>query len=324
MPAPSRLHLKVIAFALALFSATGCGREAQPPFRIGTNVWPGYEPLYLARDLGYYPSNRIRLVEYTSASEVIRAFRNRAIDAAALTMDEALLLAATTPDLRVILVLDVSHGADVILAKPGVSGLRDLKGRRIGLETGALGAYMLTRSLQTVGMAPTDVRPVSLEISEHERAFREGRVDAVVTFEPVRTKLLSAGARQLFDSSQIPGEIVDLLAVRHSESEQRGGEIELLLRGWFMAHDYIRREQSQAASLMAHREGLSPEEFLDSLRGLRFPDIQENRSMLTGPPPALLSVSNQLGTMMLKHRLIERLPETDELFDGRFIGDIKP
>jgi len=73
-------------------SLAGCGVEPAPPLRIGTNVWPGYEPLYLARELGYLDPRSVHLVEYPSASEVIRAFRNHAIEAAALTFDEVLLL----------------------------------------------------------------------------------------------------------------------------------------------------------------------------------------------------------------------------------------
>ena len=206
-----------VLLLIAILANVGCSGEPQLPFRVGTNVWPGYEPLYLAREQGLYPpSAGLRLVEYTSASEVIQAFRNGTIDAAALTLDEVLLLAETTPDLGIVLVLDISHGADVILAQPAISSLRDLKGKRVGLESTALGAYVLTRALQTAGMRQDDVRKISLEVDEHEQAFKKGRVDAVVTFEPVRTRLMASGARQLFDSSMLPGEIVDVLVVRRT------------------------------------------------------------------------------------------------------------
>lgn len=66
------------------------------PLRIGTLVWPGYEPLYLARERGYLDPKSVRLVEYPSNSEVTRAFRNRAIEAAALTFDEVHPLLASS------------------------------------------------------------------------------------------------------------------------------------------------------------------------------------------------------------------------------------
>ncbi len=89
--------------AVLALSLAGCGVEPAPPLRIGTNVWSGYEPLYLARELGYLDPRSVHLVEYPSASEVIRAFRNQAIEAAALTFDEVLLLTQDGFEPRVVL-----------------------------------------------------------------------------------------------------------------------------------------------------------------------------------------------------------------------------
>lgn len=305
---------------LAVLAYTGCTPEPQVPLRIGTNVWPGYEPLYLARDQGYFRSDSVRLVEYTSASDVLRAFRNRAIDGAALTLDEVLLLAEAAPDVSVVLVLDVSHGADVILAQPTLSALVDLKGRRVGVEATALGAYVLTRALQSVKLTSADVQTVSLEASEHERAFKERRVDAVVTFEPVRTSLLAAGARQIFDSTRIPGEIVDVLVVRRTSSVKHDAHLGQLVRGWFRSLDFIRKDPDRAAALMAPRERLGADDFHKALQGLRLPDLEENRSMLAGPAPALISAIQQLSRVMQAYQLIRRPPDATGLLDGRFVG----
>ena len=107
------------------------------PLAVGTNVWPGYEPLYLARNLGYY-NDSIRLVEYSSATEVLRAIRNKLIDVATLTLDEVLLLRQSGVDVRSVLVTDISNGGDVIVARPGIETLADLKGRKVGVESTAL------------------------------------------------------------------------------------------------------------------------------------------------------------------------------------------
>jgi len=310
---------RLLLAVLAVLAGAGCTRAPEVPLRVGTHVWPGFEPLYLARQQGYYPSGSVRLVEYSSGSDAIQAFRAGAIDAEALTLDEALLLAETTPDLSVVLVLDVSNGGDVILAQPARSSLRDLKGRRVGLEAGALGAYVLTRALQTVDLTPKDVVVVSLDSFEHERAFKEGRVDAVVTYEPTRTRLLAAGARTLFDSSQIPGEIVDVLVVRRSFAAKHGERVDELVRGWFRALDFIRADSRQAASLMARREQLGADEFQKSLEGLRFYGIEENRSMLAGPAPAIIPTARQLSRVMIDNQLLKRAPEARELIDGRFV-----
>lgn len=123
----------------------GCAPGGEAPLRVGTNIWLGYEPFYVARQAGSLPEN-VRLVEYASASEVLSAFRSRAIEAAAVTLDEAISLAENDNSLRIGLVLDTSDGADALVARPG-RRLSELKGRTIGVESPAVGAYLLGRAL---------------------------------------------------------------------------------------------------------------------------------------------------------------------------------
>ena len=164
----------------------------------------------------------MRLVEYPSATGVLRAFRNKALEAAALTLDEALMLLEASLPVRVVTVLDISHGGDVILAHPEIETFGDLRGRRVGVEGGALGAYVLSRALQVHALTPADITIVQMDASEHEHGFADGAVDAVVTFEPMRTRLRAQGARQIFSSVEIPGEIVDVLVVHESVLKERG------------------------------------------------------------------------------------------------------
>lgn len=310
--------------ALICLAATGCSRQEPAPLRIGTNIWPGYEPLYVARHLGYLQANQVRLVEFTSTSQILRAFRHGAIDAACATLDEALLLAEESADVRIVLVFDISHGADVIMAKPVIANLQELKGRRIGAETTALGAYVLMRALQISGLTREDVQIVPLEVSEHEAAFKQGDVDAVVTFEPTRTNLRNFGARQIFDSSQIPGEIVDVLVVRSGYLKAHPQVVAHVLSGWYLTLGYLRAHPQDAARIAATRMGSTPEEFLASLEGLRFPDATETRRMLTGRAPSLLGNARALADVMRQHGLLQRNVEVRSLFDEHAIDHALP
>lgn len=235
---------------LLLLLLQGCTPEPADPIRLGTNIWPGYEPLYLARSLGWLEQPAVRLLEFPSSTEVIRAMRDHALEAAALTLDEALVLAEGEPDIRIVLVMDVSNGADAVLVQSAIDSPAALKGARIGAETTALGAYMVTRLLDRTGLSAKDVVLKPLPVNEHLDAFMQGRVDAVVTFDPVRSALLAHGARTLFDSSDIPGEIVDVLVVRQALIERQPQQLRLLMRQWFRALDHIRAEPADSAARM--------------------------------------------------------------------------
>ncbi|HET8808251.1 MAG TPA: hypothetical protein VFM76_07725, partial [Methylophaga sp.] len=62
------------------FLIFACQPATEPPLRVGSNVWSGYEALYLARELGYYPDNTVALKELSSSTEVLRAFRQEQLD----------------------------------------------------------------------------------------------------------------------------------------------------------------------------------------------------------------------------------------------------
>ncbi|HET7032039.1 MAG TPA: ABC transporter substrate-binding protein, partial [Casimicrobiaceae bacterium] len=298
-------NLCVVAFAAMLVALGGCAREPDTPLRIGTNVWIGSEPLYLARELGKFDSATVQLVEYPSASEVLRAYRNQAIDGMVISLDELFGLAADGLDPRVIVVVDVSHGADVVVGRGGMKSMSDLKGKSVAVESGALGAFVLSRALALSGMQASDVNVVHLESNEQPSAFEKGEVDGAVTFDPYRAQFLQAGAKILFDSTQIPGEIVDLLAVRASAIQKRPKAVQALLAGWFAAIDYIARDPKDAAHRMGIRQQTSGEQFLEAQKGLHVPSRDENLKMLGGSNPGLGVTGRRLKALMLDAKLLK-------------------
>jgi len=315
----------IIALALSFFAllAAGCEKTPPEPFRVGTNTWPGYEPLYLAQDLGYYRDTGIEVIRYPSASEVIRAFRSGFIDAAALTMDEVLLLNEHMNRPSVVLVMDFSSGGDAIIAKKGYESMKALEGKRIGTESSALGAFFLSRALSLSNMSIEDVKVVPLEIDEHEVAFKSGIVDAVVTFEPVRSNLLKSGARVVFDSSNIPGEIVDVLIVKEDVAENRGNSMELLLSGWFRSVDYIKKNPAASARILAEKEGVTEAQFLESLEGLHIPGRDENIALLSGRDESLKKGVALLSLNMAKSGLLDKAVDATTLIDKGPVTRVK-
>ena len=256
--------LACIALVLPL---SGCMREPESALRIGTNVWIGSEPLYLARELGHLDPATVQLVEYPSASEVLRAFRNQAIDGMVISLDE--LFGLAVDGLRA-----AHHPGRGRVARRrrgrgprGMRTMQDLKGKSVAVESGALGAFVLSRALALNGMQASDVNVVHLESNEQPIAFEKGRVDGAVTFDPYRAQLLQAGATTLFDSTQIPGEIVDLLAVRATVVEKQPKAVQALLAGWFGAIDYLKSEPKDAARRMGIRQQTTGEQFLEALQG---------------------------------------------------------
>ncbi len=304
----------LLTLILAIFLITACGQPDQVSMRVGTNVWPGYEPLYLAREMGEYDHKVVRLVEMPNTSAVIQAYRNGILDAAACTLDEALMLAQDRPDFSILLIMDYSHGGDVILARPPINSLKKIRGKRVGFENTALGSYVISRALEIAGLDSSEITVVPVVADEHERAYDEQRVDVVVTFEPVRTRLLVKGAKQIFDSRSIPKEIVDILIVRNSFLEAHPEPVRQLLNGWFAALDVISRTPDKAYGIIARRLAITKQETKESYAGLLLPDLAENKAMLFGNPPPLQAIAKRLAEKMTEANILKKEGDLERLF----------
>ena len=170
-------------------------REPETALRIGTNVWIGSEPLYLARELGQLDPAVVQLVEYPSASEVLRAFRNQAIDGMVISLDELFGLAADG-------LAAAGHPGRGHVPRRRCgrrpsrhAAMQDLKGKPVAVESGALGAFVLSRALALEGMQASDVNVVHLESNEQPKAYQKGEVDGAVTFDPY-PHAVAAGRRE--------------------------------------------------------------------------------------------------------------------------------
>ncbi len=316
------LIFSIVTGILAI-AITNCAAAPSSPLRIGANLWTGYETLYLARNLGYYDQQPIKLVDYPSGTEEVRAYRNHEIEGAGLSIDQALSIAATQDNIKIITIMDVSHGGDVILGKPEIANIKALKGKRVGVESTALGAFFISRALEKNGMSVKDIQIVSLELTEHERAYKQGKVDAVVTFGPARIKLLAAGAKLLFDSSQIPGEIVDILAVSKEAITNSSDTIQSLVNGRFRALDYLEKNPQDAASRIAKRTQVTPEQILNAFKGLRQPNLQQNQKLLDKSDPELVNSMRKLVQIMVENKLLPKAIDPVNLLDDRFIKNAK-
>ena len=290
--------------------------------KIGTNVWPGYEPIYIAREKGFLNSKKIKLIEFGSASQVIRAYRRNLINSAGLTLDEVIFLKSTGFDPKIVLIADISNGADVLIVKPYIKTLQDLKGKRIGVENTALGAFFLSRILEFARLKETDIKIIPLEVNEHYKAFIESKVDGVITFEPVRTKLLHAGGKILFDSSKIKGEIVDVFVVEDLYLKNNEDIVKQFVESWFKGLKFLHENEKEALKVISEREKISTADLKKAYQGLILPDKDENLEIMQNK---LKDVILKLVKIMKNKKLIpeETNFNPDELIEIKFVKGIE-
>lgn len=286
--------------------------------RVAANAWPGYLPLVIARDQGWLNPATIRLVEVPSSTVTLQMLSAGLVEAAALTLDEFLTARMDLDDLTAILVFDESAGADALLGRPGIEQLGQLRGQRVGVERSAVGALVLEAALDKAGLSMSDIVPVYLTIDMHVQAWRSGRIDALVTFEPALGQIEAAGGRRLFDSRLMPGQIVDVLAVRHDTLRQQARTLRQLLASHFKALELLTaKAPGTLESLLA--PGQRADALSKSLDGLRLMDLASNRRMLSGQRPPLQLIAQNLENVLLSAKLMEHMVLMTDLCSADFL-----
>lgn len=305
------LGLGVAVLAALAFAA--CSPAPHPRLTVGMNAWVGYDPLVLARDRQLLNVQQIKVVELATSSETLRHFRNGLLDAAALTLDETLRLAEEGVDVRVVAVLDASNGADVVLVDPRIQKLADLHGASIAVEGTTVGALMLQRLLEAAGLQQADVQVVNLDVTQHLAALRARRVSAAVSYEPVAGALRAAGFQDIFDSRQMPGDIVDVLVVRSDLLKTRPAQVQALLAAWQDGLQALRDDPAEAARLLAPGTDLTPDGYLATLQTLHLFTLAQSLEQLTGTPPPLQQNALPLVTTLQAMGLLRNTPDWSRL-----------
>ncbi|HSG93210.1 MAG TPA: ABC transporter substrate-binding protein, partial [Methylotenera sp.] len=271
-------HYLLLIGSLLIFS---CQPASEPPLRVGTIVWPGYELLYLARELSLYPDNTVALKELSASTEILRAFRQGQLDIAALTLDEVLRLSEQVDDLQILLVTNISDGADKIISQPEITDLSELKGKRVAVEENSVGTYLLYKALQKAGLSIDDLVIIPSTVNEHLQLMQSNGADAVVTFDPTAYKLQQLGFETLLDSSQIDNRIVDVLVSRKAFIDERPEAISLLIKAYWQAHNVLVNEPEKADPLIAQRLNIDPSALPAIYQQLIMPDKAMNAALLS-------------------------------------------
>lgn len=302
---------------MAIISA--CAPKPQP-ISISAHIWPGYEPLLLAHDIGSLDEKQVKLIRATSPTESIKQLEEGKIDAAGLTLDEVLRIREKGIPLSVILVCDVSAGADMLLARADIKTLSGIKGRRIAVEDGALGALMLYQVLQAAGLTAEDIKSVSITIDKQADAWKNGEIDAVITYEPGASEMMKMGGKILFGSRQIPNLIFDVIAVRTTVLDEAHAEA---LRHLVSAHlktlKYIHSNPDDAAYRMAPHFNLAYDEVMATFKGLVLLDLDNNIRLIDTATPVVLKGANTLAEVMLKAGILHHQANLNGLLRPEYL-----
>ena len=281
MPSIGPGFLRALLLCVALLGARAAGAASMS---LGYSDWPGWVAWQVAIDKGWLKEAGLDInFNWFDYSASMDAFAAGKIDGDFVTNGDALVTNAGGARNLMILTTDYSNGNDMIVARPGIKTIQELKGKKIGIEIGLVEHLLLLDGLKKAGMTQNDVTLVNSKTNETPQVLASGQVDAIGAWQPNSGMAMKAvpGARPVYTSAQAPGLIYDVLMVSPSSLAAHRAEYLKLIHVWDRVVKYINDPATQpdAVSILAARVGLTPAQYLPLLAGTHLLDIAANKKV---------------------------------------------
>ncbi|MDJ0993720.1 MAG: putative urea ABC transporter substrate-binding protein [Dinoroseobacter sp.] len=253
------LTAAVLAGAMAL-PATA---QEKTEFKVAWSIYVGWMPWGYLEDSGIMDKWAdkygidVEIVQINDYIESINQYTAGAFDGVSATnMDTLSIPSGGGVDTTALIVGDYSNGNDAVILK-GEGELADLAGKPVNLVELSVSHYLLARGLDSVGLSEADLDGViNTSDADMIAAYATDDVQAVVTWNPlVSTIMEEPGANKLFDSSDIPGEIIDLMVVNTETLEANPDFGKAMVGAWYEVMALMAAGDEAVLTAMAEASG---------------------------------------------------------------------
>src|SRR5882762_5658248 len=226
----------------ALIGLAILARVNAAPLKLAYSDWPGYTVLEVAKQKGWFKDAGVDVelawFEYLPS---IDAFSAGKVDGVLIVATDALVTGANGSKSKIIALLDFSEGSDMIVGAPGVESIKDLKGKKIGIEVTLVEHLLLLKALEVNGMTQDDVDLVNTATDKTPETLGSGKVAAIGAWYPISGQALKvAGSKKLYTSAEAKGLIYDVLAVNPSSYAKHKPEWVKIAQIYYRCVDYLK------------------------------------------------------------------------------------
>ena len=257
-----------VAVLMAVMLPLSATADESKPLKIAYSDWPGWVAWEIAIKKGWFKEEGVDVeflwFDYVPSMDAYAAGK---VDAVCMTNGDALVTGGVDGGKRsvAIIINDFSNGNDMLVTRPGITDLKQLKGKKVGAELGFVAHLLAITALESAGLSADDVTWVNVPTDETPQVLASGDVDAVAAWQPSSGAALKNvnGAKALFTSASAPGIIYDMLCVSPESLEARRAEWLKVVKVWYRVVDYLKDEDNwdDALDILSKRVGVKPAEY---------------------------------------------------------------
>lgn len=321
--------LRLCMLAVVLLLSHGLS-QAATKFNIGTVIWIGYGPFYVAESKDFFKKYdlSVKLNVFVDPALIPSALAGGSIQGAMETYDQVIGQVAKGISQKVVMPIDYSNGGDAIMAAKSIVKVSDLKGQKIGFNPLSPSDFLLSYALKSHGLSEKDIQPVSMTPEAVPAAMASG-LSVGVTYEPSVSQIMGQGGGKkfhvLYSSKDAPGLIADVLVFNDKVIASNPRQIEGVIRAYLDGLAYMKSHPDESARIIGKFMGISAKEVKEQLAGVYNMPLQEMmQAFEPGKSTTSYYTSGEVIATILKNKgQIAKIPATTETIAPQFVKAIQ-
>ncbi|TBU96117.1 ABC transporter substrate-binding protein [Phytopseudomonas dryadis] len=321
------LHKTLLCASLAtVFGVLPFTAHALEKLKIGTVVWAGYGPFYVADALDLYKAHdlQVELQFFNDPALIPSAMLGSALDGGMLTYDQVVGGVAKGLKHKVVMPIDFSNGGDAIVADKSITSVADFKGRKVGFNPLSPSDFLLAYALKVNGLTDKDISPINMTPEGIPGAMASGSLPVGVTYEPNVSQILGMPGDKfhvVYSSKDAPGLITDVLVFDEQVIARKPVAIKAMMQGYLDGLAYMQSHPDEAAAIIGKVLGVSAEEAKEQMSGVYNIPLAEmgNNFVQSEQTSSFFGSGAVIATLLKDNGQIPAIPDFATTFDAQFV-----
>jgi len=216
--------------------------------------------IYVADENNFFAQNNldIKIKQYSAGRFALEDVMKGKIDIAAVTEFAFVGRSFDNPSLRILAVIAESYIVELVARKDrGISNPADLNGKKIGVTKLTEAEFFLGSFLIFNSLAVMDVEIVDLKPTEIASAISTGKVDAIISWEPIVSDAINRlGDNAISWPAQSGQESNWLLVTREDVIRSKPSALKHMLNALIKSEDYVSSNPDETKDILSKRLAL--------------------------------------------------------------------
>jgi len=252
----------------------------------------------------------VQLIRFENQQDSTRAMLRGTLDATFVSLWDVVQSDSGSDKPAVLMVTNISHGADGIVAQPAIKSVANLRGKRVGAKLGTVNHLILLEALKLHQIKPEEVKIEDISNEIAVDLMQQGRLDAAVIWQPLLGETAQAiKGNIIFTTQEVESLVIDTLVSRSAITPTKKAELKQFIIAWFDIMSAVETKPNVVFQKVAQNLGQKGEAFAKDYAGLKKGDIAMQKQMFkSGRLPEAIA---QMAELLKSDPRAGRMPRQD-------------